>query len=114
MTTAVIERDVIAELAETDEIRRSRILSKRLNEMVYTDGDILSFASALSGICGLNVYVGKEVVRYFEILDSRDFLLDKFSELSDIDAAKYKDEIEEYLQEANEELEFLKSQILKK
>ena len=114
MAVTVMERDKITELAETDEIIKLRKRNQELNEMTYTDGNILSFASTLSGICGLNVYVGQDAARYFEILDTMNFLLEKFVELSDVEAIKYRDEIEEYLQEANEELEFLKSEILRK
>ena len=109
-----MELDRIAELAEMDAIKELRKRYRESNEMVYADGDILSFADTLSAICWQNVYVGQDAAVYFEILDTRDFLLEKFVELSDIEVAKYQDEIEEYLQEANEELEFLKNQILKK
>ena len=109
-----MELDMIAELAEMDEIKELRKRYRESNEMAYVEGDILSFADTLSAICGQNVYLEQDAAVYFEILDTRDFLLEKLVELSDIEVAKYKDEIEEYLQEASEELEFLKCQILKK
>ena len=114
MTVAVMERNRIDELTELDEIKELRKRYRESNETAYVDGDILSFADTLSAICGQNVYEGQDAAVYFEILDTRDFLLEKFVELPDAEVAKYKDEIEEYLQEADEELEFLKSQILKK
>ena len=112
MTVEVMERNRIVELAETEEIKELRKQNQEFNEMAYADRDILSFASILSGICGLNVYSGKEAIRYFEILDARDFLSKKFTELSVVEMEEHKDEIEEYLEEANEELDFLKTQIL--
>ena len=114
MAVEVMERNKIAELAETEEIKEARKLYRESNEMLYVDGDILSFASMLSGICGQNVYVGQDAAVYFEILDTRDFLLEKYFGLSNNEIEKYKDKIEKYLQEAKKELEFLKSEILKK
>ena len=107
MTTAVAELDKIAELAETDEIRELREFYQEDNESTYANRGIKSFASVLSGVCGKNIYVGEETKVYFEILDMRDFLKEKYAELSKTEAAKYKKDVEEVLKEADRELSFL-------
>ena len=113
MAVAVMERDRISEIAETDEIKELRKQYRQENEMSYAKNkDILSLADLLSAICGFNVYLGEEAARYFEILDTKDFLLEKYAALPDVEAAKYKDELELYLREANKELEFLKNEII--
>lgn len=107
MATLVTELDKIAELAETDEIKELRKRYKEENELIYKDSNIKSFAYILSGICGQNIYIGKEVVMYFEILEMRDFLKDKYVELPNIEALKYKKDIESVLNEADETLKLL-------
>ena len=113
MAVAVIERDRLRELAETDKIRELRKQYRRENEMSYAaDKDILSFALTLSGISDQKIYVGKAAAIYFEILDTKNFLLEKFAELTDIETIKYKGEIELCLKEADEKLDFIRNEFL--
>ena len=114
MTVAVIERNRIDELAEIEEIKELRKHYREESESAFTERGLLSLAGLLSFLCGKNVFVGQDAAVYFEILDTRDFLLEKYAELPREEAAKYKDKIDSYLKEANEELEFLKGEILRK
>ena len=109
MTVEVEERNKIAELLKTEEIIELRKRFKEENEMIYEKGGIESLISMLSGLCSVNVYDCKEIETYFEILETRDFLKEKYTELSDIESSKYNGRVELGLNEANEELDFLKS-----
>ena len=112
MTVAVAEQNKIAEITETDEIREFRKRNRELNETIYADKDIESLISTLSGLCALNVCEGNEAETYYGILDFRDFVRGKYAELSENKANKYEKELEKVLEEANEELEFLKKNII--
>ena len=111
MAVPVIERDLIAELAETDEIKRSRLLSQRFNKMVYADGGVDSLSFTLLGVCDRKLYIGKEAEIYYDILDTRDFLKEKYDELSEAETEKYKDDVEEALDEADEVLNYIKNRL---
>ena len=104
MTVEIVERNRIAELAETAEIKEQRKFWKEDNESSYAEKGIKSFAYVLSGVCGKNIYLENEVSVYFEILDMRDFLKEKYAELSETDVAKYKKDVEIVLNEADEVL----------
>ena len=107
MAPAVMERDRISELAETDEIKELRKCCRQDNESIYANRGIESLVYMLSGICGQNVYENKIWQIYFEILDTRDFLKEKYEELSYIEAAGIKQDVEEILEEAEETLNLI-------
>ncbi|MDR2861722.1 MAG: hypothetical protein LBV07_04165 [Syntrophobacterales bacterium] len=107
MTVAVVERDRISEIAETEEIKALRKIYKEDNEGDYADGGVKLLSYMLLGVCDKKVYEGKEAAIYFEILDARNFLKKKYAELSDIEAMKVKKDVEEALGEAEENLEYL-------
>jgi hypothetical protein len=102
-----MERDRFSEIAETEEIKALRKIFKEDNEGDYADGGIELLAYMLLGVCDKKIYEGKETATYFEILDARNFLKGKYAELSDIEAMKVKKNVEEALNEAEENLEYL-------
>ena len=107
MTGLAAERIQENAIADTDEIKKLRELYQRENKMAYADGGVESLAFTLSGVCGQNIYVGKEAAVYFEILDTRDFLKEKYAELSDFEMIKHKEDVESTLAEAEDMLKFL-------
>jgi hypothetical protein len=107
MPVAVMEQDRISEVAETDKIKALRKIYKEDNEGDYADGGVKLLAYMLLGVCDKKVYEGKEAAKYYEILDASDFLKGKYAELSDIEAMKVKNDVEEALAEAEENLEYL-------
>ncbi|MCL2009220.1 MAG: hypothetical protein FWG71_01575 [Synergistaceae bacterium] len=111
MAVAVMERDLIKALAETDEIRALRKFYRQENESAHARRGIDFLACALSLVSGQKIYEGKEAAIYFEILDTRDFLKEKYAELSDIESSRYKSDVEGVLEEAEETLKFLEGSI---
>jgi ABC-type uncharacterized transport system permease subunit len=107
MPVAIAERDRISEIADTEEIKAFRKTTRENNEEIYADRGINSLSNMLLGVCDRKVYVGKAAEIYFDILDTRDYLMEKYAELSDIEAMKVKKDVEEALDEAEEELEYL-------
>ena len=107
MTVAVMEQDRLSEIAETKEIKALRKIYKEDNEGDYADGGVKLLAYMLLGVCGKKVYEGKEAAIYYEILDATNFLKGKYEELSDIEAMKVKKYVEEALDEAEENLDYL-------
>ena len=108
MTAAVMERDKIVELAEMEEIKALRAKYREDNEELFANGGIKSVIWDLLAICDQNIYVGKEAAIYFDILDMRDFLQEKYAELSATLLPEQKEKIEEALTEANESLTTLR------
>ena len=107
MTVAVAEQDKTCELAETEEIKALREGYRESNEAAYAEGGIESLTFTLSSVCGQNIYEGKEAAAYFEILDTRDFLQEKYAGLSDVEMMKHKEDVEITLDEAEDMLNFL-------
>ena len=104
MAVAVMERDRISELAGTEEIMELRRQYQKLNEMSYANGGIEHLAYMLSGISGQNIYENKIIKTYFEILDTKNFLLEKYSELPDIEALKHEKNVKDAIDDADETL----------
>ena len=111
MTVAVVERDTITELAETEEITKSRELYQRWNEMRFTNDGIDSLVDALLGSCDRKLYIGQEAVVYYDILDTRDFLKEKYALLSEAETAKFEGDVEEALDEADKVLSYIRDSI---
>ena len=99
----------ISEIAETDEIKELRKLNQELNEMSYAKGGIYSLSFTLLGVCDQKIYIGKEAELYYDILDTRDFLKEKYAELSNAEAEKHKEDVEEALEEADEVLRYIEN-----
>ena len=112
MTVAVVAQDRINELAETEEIKKLRKFYREENKSAYERKGIEFLGYVLSSICAQYLFVGEEAERYFKVLDARNFLLEKYKELPDAEAINCREEIEDYLEEADEELEYLESEIL--
>ena len=112
MSEVVAERDKIAELAETEEIKKSRERYQKQNERLYANEDIESLIWTLSGLCGLNIHVGNEADMYFGIMDFQEYVIERYAKLSESEAEKYKRDYEEVMEEAREELEFIKNELL--
>jgi len=113
MTVAVVERGILAEHAKTEGIKELRKFWEKDNESTYVEGGIESLSFTLLGVCDKKVYLGEEVSVYFEILDLRDCLKEKYSELSDSEALKHKEDVEVALNEAQEILDSLYIEIIK-
>ena len=110
MTVAVMERDRISELADMEEIKELRKFYRQENESAYARRGIEFLAYTLSLVSGQKICEGKEAAIYFEILDTRDFLKEKYAELSDIEALKCKKDIEDVLNETDEILDFIENE----
>jgi hypothetical protein len=111
MSIALVERDILAELAETDEIMEARRFNQRNNEMTFADGGIDSLSSLLLGVCDRKLYIGQEADVYYDILDTRDFLKEKYDLLSETEAAQYKEHVEEAINEAEEVLNYIRNEM---
>ena len=109
MAIAAVEQNRISELAETNEIKKKRESYQRCNEATYADGGIASLSSMLLGVCDRKLYIGEEADIYYDILDTRDYLKEKYDELSDIEAIKHKKDVEEALDEADAVLNYIES-----
>ena len=109
MITEVMERNKIAEFAEMDEIKEARKLYQELYEMSYARGGVDSLSSLLLGACDRKIYLDEEADVYYNILDTRDFLKEKYAELSEAELEKYKDDVEEALDEADEVLSYIRN-----
>ena len=105
MTMAVQSRTY--ELTEMEEIKALRKGYRESNEAAYADGGVMSLTFTLSSVCGQNIYEGKEAAAYFEILDTRDFLQEKYIELSNLEMMNHKEDVEITLGEAEDMLNFL-------
>ena len=111
MAVAVVERDILTELAETEEIKKSRKLYRRWNEMRFTNAGIDSLVDALLGSCDRKLYIGQEAIVYYDIMDTRDFLKEKYALLSEAEAAEFEDDVEEALDEADKVLSHIRDSI---
>ena len=91
MSVSVMEQDKIAELEEK-----------------YANEDIKSLIGTLSGLCGINVFVGREAGVYYGLIDFRNFVLGKYDLLEDSEKQIHKADLEEVLEEVEDELKSLK------
>jgi len=107
MNIAVVERDRINEIAVTEEIKELRKQYQELNEMAYADGGIEHLSYMLSGISGQNINENKMLKTYFEILDTKNFLLEKYAELSGIEMLKHEKNVKEAVEDADETLSLI-------
>jgi len=104
-------RDRIRKMSEMDKIKESRNINKKLNEMVYFDGGVDALSSTLLGVCDRKIYVKEEADVYFDILDTRIYLKEKYEELPIIEALKYKEDVNEALKEADKVLLYILNNI---
>jgi len=111
MTVEVAERNKLAELAETEEIKKYRKENQEINLLVYVTKGIISLSSSLLAACDQKLYIGKEALVYYDILDTRDLLKEKYVELSEaeVEALKCKGDIDEALAEADEVLRYIET-----
>ena len=97
MSTATSERNKISELADLTEI----------NNRIYAEKGLGHLISKLSGLCGINVFDGREAEMYYGLSDYKSFVLEKYNSLADAEKQKHKANLDEVLEEVDEELQFL-------
>ena len=111
MIVAIAERNILAELAETDEIKELRKLYQKGNEMTFTSGGVKALSTMLLGVCDRKIYIGKEADVYYDILDTRDYLKGKYGLLSEVEAKEIEYEVEEALEEADKILTSIRDEM---
>ena|GEM_PF-5487280 len=97
-------QDRINKAMSTEIIKELRNFWKEDNESSYKEKGIGYLCFMLLGICDKKVYIGEEILVYIEILELRDYLNEKYFELSEVEALKFKKDVERSLNEANEVL----------
>ena len=107
MTVTIMERDRITDIAKMEEIIELRKRYRYENEMIYTKEGIEYLASILSGISGLNIYENSIIKMYFEILEMKNYLEEKYALLSPNDAIKYKNNVDSAVKDADETLSLI-------
>ena len=101
------EREMESNIVVTKKIQALREQYREHNEITYAQGGVESLADTLTAISDRKIYVGEEAIIYFDILDTRDLLKEKYAELTDIEAARLKEDVNDALDEAEKMLNFL-------
>ena len=104
MAVAVMERDRISELAETDEILALREKCKKEAELIYGNGDIDVLADALSILAERGIYRTDSLGVYIDIQETMNLLREKYVDITDHEMKAY---VEATFVEANEALEII-------